>query len=124
MFDLTLSPNFPFNDPFNDWGPTDLLGRLTSTRHDTDASHLTETVAEDGTRSFALDVPGFKKTDLSVEVIGNTFTVSGKKGNRIVTLSRSLHAHYVFDSIKASLEDGVLTISYQTQKSKKIEISG
>lgn len=76
--------------------------------------------------TLTLDLPGVKKEDLSVNVVDDLITVSGKRGKREFTRTYSFEDHnYDAASTSAILEDGVLTVSLERKpekKSRKIEV--
>ncbi|KAL0343157.1 UNVERIFIED_CONTAM: class I heat shock protein [Sesamum angustifolium] len=127
-------------DPFRDWpvSSSDETSQLAATRVDwkeTPEAHV-----------FKADVPGLKKEEVKVEVEeGNVLQISGErtrekeeKNDTWHRLERSsgkflrrfrLPENAKMDQIKASMENGVLTVTVPKQEVKKpevqaIEISG
>lgn len=86
---------------------------------------VTEEVA-DGVHSFSIEVPGYKKTELQLEVQGSMLVISGERTvgttKKTCRLVQSLNVNYDLSSIKAKLEDGIITISYGLQDKHVIEI--
>ncbi|KAL0332688.1 UNVERIFIED_CONTAM: class I heat shock protein [Sesamum calycinum] len=127
-------------DPFRDWpvSSSDETSQLAATRVDwkeTPEAHV-----------FKADVPGLKKEEVKVEVEeGNVLQISGErtrekeeKNDTWHRLERSsgkflrrfrLPENAKMDQIKASMENGVLTVTVPKEEVKKpevqaIEISG
>ncbi|KAK4416736.1 class I heat shock protein [Sesamum alatum] len=113
-------------DPFRDWpvSSSDETSQLAATRIDwkeTPEAHV-----------FKADVPGLKKEEVKVEVEdGNVLQISGERSVR-----RGEERHMAplpenakMDQIKASMENGVLTVTVPKEEVKQpevkaIEISG
>ena len=89
-------------------------------------------VDEDDNVIYTLDVPGFNKDNLSVEVADGVLTISGKSEVRAENSygrSEIMKRYTVGDieSAKASIKDGILTVKLEYPnkevKVKQIEIS-
>ncbi len=67
-----------------------------------------------------IEVPGFKKTDLTVEVEGKVITVSGTKGAGKRTFCKTFNVSPAFDvdSLKVGYDSGLLTLTL-----KRVSIS-
>lgn len=79
----------------------------------------------DNSLSLSLDLPGFKKDQVSIEVSDNTLRVQAKSGKRSVSESFSLGSDIDVPAITATLEDGVLVLDLPrvaTPTSKKTVI--
>jgi HSP20 family molecular chaperone IbpA len=87
----------------------------------------------DGTCSVELEVAGFKKEELNIEVddTNNSVCVSGKKKTnnkeRVINNSFTIPLGYCGQDVTASLEDGLLNLVFQKQekvapKAKKVLI--
>jgi len=91
---------------------------------------------------LSFDLPGFKKDDVSIELIGNQLTVSGQRSREATTKDARFHRvernygefRRVFtlpdnakgDSIEASYENGVLYLGIpkaEIERPKKVEIT-
>ncbi|WP_141735401.1 Hsp20/alpha crystallin family protein [Oligoflexus tunisiensis] len=100
-------------------------------------------VQEDG-KGFLLsfDLPGFKKEDVNIEVVGNQLTVSGKRERETTTKEAKFHRvernHGEFrrvftlpesvkgDAIEASYDNGVLYLMIpkaEIERPRKVEIT-
>ena len=80
-------------------------------------------VAEDNSISFALDLPGVKQENLSVEIIDNLIHIKAERKTKTssysVNKSFSLPEYYDPATLEAALEDGVLTLTVQPKKSEE-----
>jgi HSP20 family protein len=76
--------------------------------------------------TISIDLPGVKRSDLDVQVVGQQLTVSGKaRGNRTFKQSWAINREYDPTTVAAKLEDGVLTVSFEKReeaKSKAIKV--
>lgn len=70
---------------------------------------------EDGSLNVAIDVPGMKESDLTIEIDDNILTVKGQR--KTATSSYSVHKSFTIpegyetENVKAELKDGVLTLN-------------
>ena len=74
---------------------------------------------------LTLDLPGVKRSDLDVSIVGRTVTVSGRRGEREFKHEYTIDRNYDASSVDAVLEDGVLTVTFARRpetKSKKIDV--
>ena len=79
---------------------------------------------EDGLE-LTVDLPGVKVSDLKVESVGNKVSISGKQKGKDFHHTYTLSKAYNPETAKASLEDGVLTLSFakhEIEKPKTIAI--
>lgn len=94
------------------WFFDDLYGssrsRSTVERHD--SSHRVTTTDEGLEMSF--DLPGVKRSDLSVQVTGHQLDISGQVRGRDFKQSYRINRIYNPDPNTATLEDGVLTLRF------------
>lgn len=93
--------------------------------------------------TLRLEVPGLSREDIKLSVERNTLTVRGEKRQETATENESFYrseraygafersfalpSHIDADSVKASLENGVLTIRFprrEEAKARQIEIEG
>jgi HSP20 family protein len=80
---------------------------------------------------LTIEVPGFNKSNLTIEVEDNTLVVSGKRTYTVngTTKTKTISEKYVINegnasSIEATVEDGLLTIFIPNlKKQKKTKIS-
>ena len=63
---------------------------------------------------LSIDLPGVKKTDLTVQVKGNQLDVSGKLREKDFKYSYRINRIYKPEPREATLEDGVLTMKFET----------
>jgi len=95
-------------------------------------SFIDYTINDDKSITFYLDVPGVNEDNLSIEVKDYVLTVNGerKMGKSNSTIKKSFHINkkYDLDSLKAELNNGVLSISINEKpatvnESRKIPIT-
>jgi len=75
--------------------------------------------------TLSIDLPGVKSKDVSVQVTGRVVTVSGKLRGQDFKMSYSISRDYDADTADATLEDGVLAVTFdKTSKvnSKTIQV--
>lgn len=77
---------------------------------------------EDGDTIMEIEVPGFNKENLAIEVIDGIMTIQGETATRKVFKRYSLNG---VEDISASIKDGILTLIFVEQKkvAKKIELT-
>ena len=81
----------------------------------------------DGVTALTLDIPGVRREDLDIEVLGRQLTVRGKRGTREFARQYRLHPSVDESLIEATLADGVLRVTFgkkpeATPKARKIAI--
>lgn len=69
--------------------------------------------ATDTGLELSTDLPGVKSKDLSVQVTGRTVTISGKLRGQDFKNSYRVSKDYDVETAAASLEDGVLTLTFE-----------
>lgn len=82
---------------------------------------------KDGKAEISLEIPGVKKEEINVSVLGKVLTVEydlskSKRDVKVVKQFKrqwSLPSKQKLSSVKAHLEDGILTISLQFEVSKQ-----
>ena len=124
--------NFPFNDEF--WGKKNpLYGKHAQNMMKTD---IRET---DGSYELDIDLPGFKKDEIQMELKDGVLTVSAakgldkdeedKKGNYIRkeryagSMSRSFYVgkHVTVEDVHPKYESGILSFSVPKEEAKPVE---
>ena len=124
--------NFPFNDEF--WGKKNpLYGKHAQNMMKTD---IRET---DGSYELDIDLPGFKKDEIQMELKDGVLTVSAakgldkdeedKKGNYIRkeryagSMSRSFYVgkHVTVEDVHPKYESGILSFSVPKAEAKPVE---
>ena len=124
--------NFPFNDEF--WGKKNpLYGKHAQNMMKTD---IRET---DGSYELDIDLPGFKKDEIQIELKDGYLTVSAEKGldkdeedkkgkyirkeRYAGALSRTFYLGEEIreEEIKAKFENGILSVSIPKEEEKKVE---
>ena len=124
--------NFPFNDEF--WGKKNpLYGKHAQNMMKTD---IRET---DGSYELDVDLPGFKKDEIQIELKDGYLTVSAEKGRDkdeedkkgkyirkeryAGALSRTFYLGEEIreEEIKAKFENGILSVSIPKEEEKKVE---
>ena len=124
--------NFPFNDEF--WGKKNpLYGKHAQNMMKTD---IRET---DGSYELDVDLPGFKKDEIQLELKDGYLTVSAEKGldkdeedkkgkyirkeRYAGALSRTFYLGEEIreEEIKAKFENGILSVSIPKEEEKKVE---
>lgn len=78
---------------------------------------------EDGLLSINVDIPGIKEEDLNIELCHDLLTIKGQRKTQStsyeVKKSFNIPEGYTSDDIKASLKDGVLTITLISKSTDK-----
>lgn len=74
------------------------------------ASHRVDQT--DSGLEFSVDLPGVKPDDLSVKITERNLTIEGKSRGKNFNYTYRISKDYDPDSIKASLEHGVLTLKF------------
>ena len=124
--------NFPFNDEF--WGKKNpLYGKHAQNMMKTD---IRET---DGSYELDIDLPGFKKDEIQMELNDGVLTISAakgldkdeedKKGNYIRkeryagSMSRSFYVgkHVTVEDVHPKYENGILSFSVPKEEAKPVE---
>ena len=124
--------NFPFNDEF--WGKKNpLYGKHAQNMMKTD---IRET---DGSYELDVDLPGFKKDEIQMELNDGVLTISAakgldkdeedKKGNYIRkeryagSMSRSFYVgkHVTVEDVHPKYENGILSFSVPKEEAKPVE---
>ena len=124
--------NFPFNDEF--WGKKNpLYGKHAQNMMRTD---IRET---DGSYELDIDLPGFKKDEIQMELNDGVLTISAakglnkdeedKKGNYIRkeryagSMSRSFYVgkHVTVEDVHPKYESGILSFSVPKEEAKPVE---
>ncbi len=72
--------------------------------------HRFDASEENGVLTLTLALPGFKQTDVNVELEKGVLTVSAKKGIKDIVQSVTVGSDVDADKIDAKLEDGLLTV--------------
>lgn len=78
---------------------------------------------KNGELTVPLDVPGFKKNELTINFdrtkTGNFLTIKGKNNSRTYDNKIFISDFYDEKNIKATLEDGVLNIKLKTKEKQE-----
>ena len=80
---------------------------------------------KDNELHLSIDLPGVKSKDISVQVMGREIKVTGKLRGEDFKYSYALSRDYDPDTVAATHEDGVLTLTFGktvTAKTKTVEI--
>ncbi len=81
---------------------------------------------ENGSPSVQIDLPGYKKDEITIELDTDTLTVTANNESRGKKVYRVYVSEYIdTDKITSTLENGVLTIKaevYDECKPRKIEV--
>ena len=125
-------------DDFFDYNPARLALPDQTAKPGTRFMH-TDIVEKDGNYEIAVDVPGFKKEDINVELDDNILTITaetsseneekkedGKYIRRERYVGKQVRRMYVpkgtkQEDVKAQFEDGVLKITLPKEEPPKIE---
>lgn len=77
---------------------------------------------DDGNIKMEIEVPGFNKDNLSVEVSDGIMTIEGKAGKRNIYKQYSIGN---IEDVKASIKDGILTLTLieQVKRVKRITLN-
>jgi len=76
---------------------------------------------EDGNCIIEVDVPGFDKEDLSVEIHDGILTIKGEKGKRKISLARAVGFDIKEEETQARVEKGVLQITLTPRAPVKVK---
>jgi len=83
-------------------------------------------LTENGSPSVQIDLPGYKKDEVTLELDTDTLTVTAKNESRGEKVYQVYVSEYIdTDKITSTLENGVLTIKaevYDECKPRKIEV--
>lgn len=104
---------------------SDLLNGIDSNRTFHEGSNNFSVKTENDYLVFSIDLPGVKREDLSVTVIGNILTIKSKRDNKESRTSWNISKDYNTESVDAMLADGVLTLKISKSSSaatKTIEV--
>ncbi len=81
---------------------------------------------EDGSLAVAVDIPGIKEEDITIEVKNNIVDIKGKRvtatSSYAVNKSFTIPEGYTSDDVRAELVNGVLTINLAAKQLPKEEI--
>ncbi len=131
LFDDLMNFDFPTFRSFGD------IDKKLYGKH---AAHVMQTDVrehEDGYQ-IEIDLPGFKKDEITIDLENGNLTVSASKGldheqedkqGRLIrqeryvgSMQRSFHVgeHVTVEDVKARFEDGVLTLSVPKKEAKKL----
>lgn len=81
---------------------------------------------EDGSLAVAVDIPGIKEEDITIEIDGGMINVSGKRktatSSYSISKSLTIPEGYSSDEVKAELVDGVLTLTLAAKQLPQKEI--
>jgi HSP20 family molecular chaperone IbpA len=72
--------------------------------------------------TLPLEIPGFKKDEISVKLVNRVVSVFGKKDSRDFNYRYSLPRNSNPNTLTASLEDGILTIGVELNTPEELEI--
>lgn len=89
--------------PIADW--SDDFFNLKSSLFNTDTSY---TVDEKGQNVLQIEVPGFNKENLKVEISNGVLTIQGETENRKVFKQYTMG---IVQDVKASIKDGILSLT-------------
>jgi HSP20 family molecular chaperone IbpA len=90
-----------------------------------ESKFLTGWQKTEGGYKWEVNIPKYKREDVSVNVEGGMLVVEGKKKDAPFFMEISIPSYADSNSLKAKLEDGVLTVSanqLESAKAKEIEI--
>lgn len=76
--------------------------------------------------ALSIDVPGVKASDVVVNAQGHEVDITATRGNSVATFRYMIHETYDMASLKAQLEDGVLTLSLDKRpevQPRKVEVT-
>lgn len=103
--------------------PTGSVWETTKTKQSPDINYT-----KDG-GYISIEVPGFNKNNLTIEVDGNVLLVSGKRTTTVngKTETKTISEQYKINdsdanSIEATVEDGILTIFIPNLKSQQKKV--
>lgn len=80
----------------------------------TESAYRTD-VTDDGI-ALSIDLPGVKSKELSVQVTGRDVKVNGKQRGEDFKQTYRIAKEYDPDTVSATLEDGVLTLTFKKSK--------
>ena len=77
---------------------------------------------KNGKFTLEVDVPSFKKEELSIDYNNYLISISGKNKKRTLNKTFQLPFRIDADNINAKLEDGVLILEFKKPENKQIQI--
>ena len=89
-------------------------------------NHRDDVTHDDDGATIKLKVPGFNKKSIDISVDSETLTIEGKTDDDSFIRRFSIDNKYDFDSIGASVVDGLLTLSvpYKAEvKPRKVKVT-
>jgi HSP20 family molecular chaperone IbpA len=104
-----FTPNKPFADSLVDFFDHEV--DLYSRRFRVDE--------KDGVTTLSLDLPGFKSTDLDIQLERGILTIKAKNARDEIDSSINVGVEMDPDKVEAKLEDGVLTLTLHRLESTK-----
>ena len=125
IFGESLFDNmFPFDEKFFTEKKDPLYGKNVSRLMKTDVRETEKTYELD------IDLPGFKKDEIQIELKDGYLTVSAEKGldkdeedkkGKYIRKERYLGEEIREEEIKAKFENGILSVSIPKEEEKKVE---
>ena len=114
IFGESLFDNmFPFDEKFFTEKKDPLYGKNVSRLMKTDVRETEKTYELD------IDLPGFKKDEIQIELKDGYLTVSAEKG--LDKDEEDKKGKYIRKEIKAKFENGILSVSIPKEEEKKVE---
>jgi len=116
----TKNYNNLFDELFN------TFNSVSSLKPSYDYSNINYELSEDGNElNLSFDVPGFSKSDLTIEVLDSHMNINGEVGNRTFSKRFRLSNSWDLSQAKATVTNGVLDIvvpKLEEKRKKTIEI--
>ena len=116
----TKNYNNLFDELFN------TFNSVSSLKPSYDYSNINYELSEDGNElNLSFDVPGFSKSDLTIEVLDSHMNINGEIGNRTFSKRFRLSNSWDLSQAKATVTNGVLDIvvpKLEEKRKKTIEI--
>jgi HSP20 family molecular chaperone IbpA len=80
---------------------------------------------EDGNLVYEIEVPGFNKENLNVEIADGILTIKGERTSNSDKRQRQLYKRFTVsqsEEVDASIEDGILTLVFKQPEKKKTKV--
>lgn len=71
---------------------------------------------------YTIDVPGFNKENLSIEISNSVLLITGETENRKIDRKYGIY-HIQYESVEAEVKDGILTLTFVKSAKSPIKVT-